>query len=59
MNRIGRMLRTMVPVLLGLGVLAGCGGTPQPPRPVTQSPYLGRKLVKFVVDNGAPIAKPL
>jgi hypothetical protein len=57
MKRIGRTLGTVLPALLGLGVLVGCRGTPQPPRPVTQSPYLGRKLVKFVVDNGSPYRK--
>ncbi len=56
MNRIAGAFG-VVAFTLSLGLLTGCGSAPQPPRPVTRSPYLGRKLVKFVIDNGAPYRK--
>jgi hypothetical protein len=37
-------------VFLGMG---GCGVAPGP-KPVHKSLYLNKKLVKFVIDNGAP-----
>jgi len=32
----------------------GCGVAPTGPQPVDKSLYLNKKLVKFVLDNGAP-----
>ena len=41
-------------VVLALFLLSGCVPQPMGPQPVHQSLYLNKKLVKFVVDNGAP-----
>jgi hypothetical protein len=46
------MKRALVTVLT-LMVLGGCGAVMEP-RPVAKSLYLNKKLVKFVIDNGAP-----
>jgi len=42
------------PALLLSVMMVGCRPIPSPPREVSRSFYLDKKLVRFVADNGVP-----